>query len=419
MSDVDLGTFASSTTAYTADVGNRVTETTVTPTTTHSEAGYVVKLGGVEDSDGEVSLSVGSNVITVEVTAEDGNATQTYTVTVTRAANSPATGTPTISGTAEVGETLTVDISGIADEDGIDLDGTHPEATYDYHWYASRGDCQWTLVIQKVYDDPDHPLYSRLGSANRSFEVPWDARGGAISVDVQFKDEGGDLEILSSAATAAVPGPIEDITLVDTTDQSDVEELDCDSSDAIVLDADGSYSVRIDLKADAGVGSVSWNIAKNGFSYTPLTDNTAPYSPLGEDDNGLLGRTLPVGTYRISGTVYSAGDDELQLFRAEFSVSHDNPATGAPTITGTAQVGQTLTASTTGISDSDGLTNVTYSYQWLADDTEIDGATSSTYTVQSSDNGKVIKVRVTFRDDEGTRESLTSTGTSAVVLGGL
>ena len=97
----------------------------------------------------------------------------------------------------------------------------------------------------------------------------------------------------------------------------------------------------------------------------------------------------------------------------------NSPATGAPTISGTAQVGQTLTASTTGISDSDGLTNVSYDYQWLADDTEIDGETSSTYTVQSSDNGKVIKVRVDFRDDAGTRESLTSTGTSAVVLGGL
>ena len=102
-------------------------------------------------------------------------------------------------------------------------------------------------------------------------------------------------------------------------------------------------------------------------------------------------------------------------------VAANSAAVGAPTITGTdpPQVGQTLTASTTGISDSDGLTNVTYSYQWLADDTEIEGATNSTYELQSSDNGKVIKVRVTFTDDGGNDESLTSAGTSAVVLGGL
>ena len=92
----------------------------------------------------------------------------------------------------------------------------------------------------------------------------------------------------------------------------------------------------------------------------------------------------------------------------------NNLATGAPTIGGTAQVGQTLTASTSGIADTDGLTSVTYSYQWLADDADIDGATSSTYTVQSSDNGKVIKVRVTFTDNEDNEETLTSEPTAAV-----
>ena len=104
---------------------------------------------------------------------------------------------------------------------------------------------------------------------------------------------------------------------------------------------------------------------------------------------------------------------------ASLTLSQNSQPTGQPTITGTAQVGQTLTASTSGIADTDGLDNVSYSYQWLADDTDIDGATSSTYTVQSTDDGKVIKVRVTFTDDEGNNESLTSEATTAVVMGGL
>ena len=86
LSGIDIGTFASGTTSYTADVANSVTETTVSPTVNHSGASYLVKLGGVIDSDGTVSLAAGSNVITVEVTAEDGDITKTYTVTVTRAA---------------------------------------------------------------------------------------------------------------------------------------------------------------------------------------------------------------------------------------------------------------------------------------------------------------------------------------------
>ena len=38
------------------------------------------------DADGTVELSVGSNAVSVVVTAEDGETTKTYTVTVTRAA---------------------------------------------------------------------------------------------------------------------------------------------------------------------------------------------------------------------------------------------------------------------------------------------------------------------------------------------
>ena len=92
-----------------------------------------------------------------------------------------------------------------------------------------------------------------------------------------------------------------------------------------------------------------------------------------------------------------------------------------PTISGTAQVSRTLTVDTSGIADADGLINVTFSYQWLSSrDAEINGATSSTYTVQASDVGKVIKVRVTFTDDAGNEESLTSEATAAVVMvGGL
>ena len=85
LSGVDFGTFASGTTSYTASVANSVSQTTVTPTVNDSGASYVVKLGGVEDDDREISLAVGSNVITIEVTAEDGETTRTYTVTVTRA----------------------------------------------------------------------------------------------------------------------------------------------------------------------------------------------------------------------------------------------------------------------------------------------------------------------------------------------
>ena len=92
----------------------------------------------------------------------------------------------------------------------------------------------------------------------------------------------------------------------------------------------------------------------------------------------------------------------------------NRPATGAPTIRGTVQVGETQTADTSGIADADGLTSATFNYQWLADDAAIEGASASTYTVAAGDVGKTLKVRVTFTDDVGNEESLTSAATEAV-----
>ena len=60
----------------------------------------------------------------------------------------------------------------------------------------------------------------------------------------------------------------------------------------------------------------------------------------------------------------------------------NSAATGAPTVSGTTQVGETLTAVTSGISDADGLAGASFTYQWLADDTDITDATGSTYTLR-------------------------------------
>ena len=94
-------------------------------------------------------------------------------------------------------------------------------------------------------------------------------------------------------------------------------------------------------------------------------------------------------------------------------------ATGAPTITGTAQVGQTLTAVDHGHhADANGLTSPTYTYQWIrvdgTDEADIASANSSTYILVDADLGTTLKVRVTFADDLGHTETLTSAATATV-----
>ena len=165
--------------------------------------------------------------------------------------------------------------------------------------------------------------------------------------------------------------------------------------------------------------SISLSAAGGVLSATTATvvAGSTKSDPIAVTASGDGEITVSVDSAQFENLHYVVGNSRTGL--GNNLTLENSSATGAPTISGTPQVGQTLTAGTSGISDANGLDNMAYSYQWLADDTDIDGATSSTYEVQSSDNGKVIKVRVTFTDDLGFSESLTSEGTSEVALGGL
>ena len=85
-------------------------------------------------------------------------------------------------------------------------------------------------------------------------------------------------------------------------------------------------------------------------------------------------------------------------------------------------VGETLHADVTGIPDAYGLTDVDvdYGYQWMANDggadADIGGATTSTYTLTAAEEGKTVKVRVSFTDAVGNDETLTSAATVPVTV---
>ncbi len=86
----------------------------------------------------------------------------------------------------------------------------------------------------------------------------------------------------------------------------------------------------------------------------------------------------------------------------------------AITVTGSANVGRTLTASATGIQGEAGSGTPTFGWQWLVSDgdgdsyAEIAGATATEYTVRPSDQGKSLKVRATYTDADDTRQTVYS-----------
>ena len=109
------------------------------------------------------------------------------------------------------------------------------------------------------------------------------------------------------------------------------------------------------------------------------------------------------GAYRHSPTLVIPDEDV-----------ENTPATGSPGIDGSPVVGQALTATTSGIGDDDGIVDAVLANRWLAGDAAIEGASALTCTVVAGDVGKTIKVRVTFTDDVGNEEALTSGATAAV-----
>ena len=97
----------------------------------------------------------------------------------------------------------------------------------------------------------------------------------------------------------------------------------------------------------------------------------------------------------VSASMGEAADPVPPKFYRLTVTVQNSPATGQPTISGTVQVGETLTAGTsdTDIADADGLSGATFSYQWLSSrDTEIQGATGAAYILVPGDAGKTIKV---------------------------
>ena len=213
---------------------------------------------------------------------------------------------------------------------------------------------------------------------------------------MSFTDDRDNQETLVSAATgevAAKPNsPATGAPTISGTVQVG-QTLTASTSD--IADEDG---------LDDATFSYQW-VANDGSTDADIQDATDATYTLVETDEG---KTIKV---KVSFTD-DRGNEETLVSAAtgEVAAKPNSPATGAPTISGTAQIGETLTASVSGIADEDGLDDATFSYQWITNDgsadADIQDATDATYTLVETDEGKTIKVKVSFTDDRDNQETL-------------
>jgi Ca2+-binding RTX toxin-like protein len=122
----------------------------------------------------------------------------------------------------------------------------------------------------------------------------------------------------------------------------------------------------------------------------------------------------------FSGTdtfTYTVADDTGGTDTANVTVTIENendaPA-GDIRISGAAIVGQTLTVDLSQLSDPDGIDSATMTYQWLRNGAEIAGATASTFNLSDADIDATLSVSLSYTDEGGTAEAVTSLGTGPV-----
>jgi len=309
---------------------------------------------------------VGS-VISADISYVDGSgATEAFESASTAAVsntNDAPTGAPVIAGTFSQDRELSVDVSSIADADGL--------GDFSYQWNRDG------VAIE--------------GATAETYTLSEADVGTNISVTVSYTDGYGATESVVSVETADIAkandAPTGSLIISGTAAEGETLTLDTSS----IADVDGV------------VGAFSYVWMKDG---AVLAGETGSTYTLTQAD---------VGSVFSASVSYVDGLGVTETISAEVTAAvtnvNDDP-TGSLVISGTAEKGSTLTLDSSGIADEDGLG--AFSITWLSDDATIAGATAATYILSADEVGKTISAAVEYTDGQGTVETVTSSETSTV-----
>ena len=311
------------------------------------------------DADVDGQLSVRIRYTDAFGTLETLTSAQTAAV---QNINDVPTGLPLITGTATENQTLTADVSALADIDGL--------GTISYQWLRDG------VAIS--------------GATNDSYRLSDADVDAQIRIRVTYTDALGSTEVITSSATDAVANINDALTgqvfLVGNAEQNST----------LTVDSSG-------LRDDDGVGTLQYRWFRDGEEIAGAT--SASYTLVENDVNARI--SAKVEYTDDHGTDESANSDST----GRVLNVNDNPV-GLPSITGVTTEDQTLTANTDGIRDDDETGE--YRFQWLRDGVAVDGAEDATYRLRDEDVGSMISLRVTYTDGHGKIEQLDSVATAAI-----
>ena len=390
--------FASNIDTYTASVANGVTDITVTPTTADTGASVTVS-GDVVTSgsaSNEIALAVGDTPITIVVTAEDGTTMETYTVDITRA-EPPSTDATLSSVTLSAGTLVPV--------------------------FASNIDTYTASVANGVTDITVTPTTADTGA---SVTVSGDVvTSGSASNAIALGVGDTPITIVVTAEDGTTMGPY---TVVVTRAAPPNTAPVIETTDQAVMHAENTLVTTV-------VATYALTVASSAVS----TDagETIVWS-LGGTDGALFAIESATGglTFKVSPDYESPGDNGADNDYAVTVIATDNGSPpmsgdlavtvtvtnvdepGTVTVTGTAQVGSTLTAATP--EDPDGSVS-SVSWQWQRAPSSgvyaniATSATAATYIPIAADVNNTLQVVATYIDGEGSGKTATSEPTAVVV----
>ncbi len=352
-------------------------------------SGGFANIGGATQSTYTLGDDDAGQTVRVQVRYTDGQGT---VETVTSAAtgevgnvNDLPSGSVTISGTVSEGETLTAQNT-LADNDGL--------GALSYQWQRNTG---------------ANGGFENIANATaRTYTLGDDDVGQTVRVAVSYTDDNGTAESVTSVATVAVTNVNSAPTGVVTISGSVTEGQTLTADISALRDVDG-------LPADAAGYRYQWQRSDDQGNFANIAGATGRTYTLVDAD---VDQTVRVQVRYTDGQ----GTSESVTSDATAAVTNTNDLpTGSVTISGTVTEGETLTAQTGTLADNDGLPAdaAGYSYQWQRGDgsggfDDIAGATQSTYTLVDADVDQTVRVEVSYTDDNGTDESLTSVASAVV-----
>ena len=308
------------------------------------------------------------------------------------AASGAPTVTPAATATGYDEDTeLLASTAGITEPNGID------NATLQWQWQAAAA------------SDGD---YAAIAGASAAAFTPLQAHVGQyIRVCAIFDDLHADADVAGAAglcsaaaqvrnvndAPQAMDGAVEVFTSADAATPFTFSSDDFGYSDE---DGDELHSITLASVPDVGNFNVGGRTVVMGRPIMAAEIPTLSYYPLA---GAAVQQDYASFTFTVSDG--QASSDPANTLSIHLVPPGQLPATGAPTVAGTATQNEVLTAARGTVADPNGINEGSISWQWQqaasvgATFTDISGATEAAFTLTQAQVGQLVRVCIMFRDE--------------------